>query len=112
MDLSNNQFERLPFQLAQSTLKEFHVTNNALKKIPDHFVDTFRASANIKTFRVEGNPLECDWSVGGLADWTSHQQGRSVLCGQDAGQRCPVCASPAALKGKSVDEIKVNVSAA
>ncbi|OQV17556.1 putative Insulin-like growth factor-binding protein complex acid labile subunit [Hypsibius exemplaris] len=113
LDLSKNELQSLPFQLAQPTLTEFYVTNNALPKIPDHFTDVFRsASSKIKTFRVDGNPLECNWSIGGLADWISSPSGRSVVCGRDAGERCPVCAGPAELKGKSVDEIKVKVSTA
>jgi len=112
LDISYNELQRLPIQLAQPSLVEFHAMKNQLRKIPDQFNDVFRQPGSKMTmFRVQGNPLDCNWSIGGLADWTSTPQGRSVVCGRNAGERCPACASPPELKGKAVDEIKVNIAA-
>ncbi|XP_055338799.1 leucine-rich repeat-containing G-protein coupled receptor 4-like [Paramacrobiotus metropolitanus] len=111
LDISQNEIKTLPIQLARPGLRELYANNNQLKKVSDYFVDVFRAtSSKMKVFRVFDNPLECDWSVGGLANWVGTSSGRMAVCGPDAGYRCPVCFGPVNVKGRTIDDIRVTVS--
>ncbi|GAU88683.1 hypothetical protein RvY_01333 [Ramazzottius varieornatus] len=113
LDFSNNKIQAVPYLVSQLPLRELHANDNLLKNLPDHLLDSFQADGSpIKTVRIHGNPLQCDYMVAALSNWVSSTAGRKIVCGEDAGYRCPVCAAPSGVEGTPVDEIKVLVSKA
>lgn len=113
LDFSNNKIQAVPYLVGQLPLRELYANDNLLKKLPDHLLDSFQADGSpIKTVRIHGNPLQCDYMVAALSNWISSTAGRKIVCGEDAGYRCPVCAAPSGVEGTPVDEIKVLVSKA